>query len=250
MRGYTSFTEAATPEEVTQILGEFHAGLGGLIHKYDATLERFTGDGLMAFFNAPLPCPDPPDRAVRMAVDMQAVLRQLCSKWNDLGYRIGFGIGIAYGEATTGRIGFEGRFDYAAIGSVVNLASRLCSDAKDGQMNLSLHALLNANTVNPGNNYLSGSQFFVNLTATKNLAGFQIGPVAYYQKQVTGDANYGGPAVFRGQTFPGPEQYAVGGSVIHRFERASVQFMVTQDVFTWNAIQGTKAWFNVSYKLF
>lgn len=134
MRGYTSFTEAATPEEVTEILGEFHAGLGGLIHKYDATLERFTGDGLMAFFNAPLPCPDPADRAVRMAVDMQAVLRQLCSKWNARGYRIGFGIGIAYGEATTGRIGFEGRFDYAAIGSVVNLASRLCSDAKDGQI--------------------------------------------------------------------------------------------------------------------
>jgi class 3 adenylate cyclase len=144
MRGYTSFTEAATPEEVTQILGEFHAGLGGLIHKYDATLERFTGDGLMAFFNAPLPCPDPADRAVRMAVDMQTALRRLCSKWNALGYRIGFGIGIGYGEATTGRIGFEGRFDYAAIGSVVNLASRLCSDAKDGQILIEsrMHALV------------------------------------------------------------------------------------------------------------
>lgn len=85
---------------------------------------------------------------------------------------------------------------------------------------------------------------------TKNLAGFQIRPVAYYQKQVTGDANYGGPTVFRGQTFPGPEQYAVGGSVIHRFGKASVQFMVTQDVFARNTIQGTKVWLNASYKLF
>lgn len=134
MRGYTSFTEAATPEEVMQMLGEFHSSLGGLIHKYDATLERFTGDGLMAFFNAPLPCPDPTDRAVRMAVDMQVALRQLSRKWKDLGYQVGFGIGIAHGEATTGRIGFEGRFDYAAIGSVVNLASRLCNEAKEGQI--------------------------------------------------------------------------------------------------------------------
>lgn len=116
--------------------------------------------------------------------------------------------------------------------------------------NLSLHALFNANTVNPANNYLSGSQVFVNLTATKNVAGFQIGPVAYYQKQVTGDANYGGPTVFRGRTFPGPEQYAVGGSVIHRFEKVSVQFMITQDVFARNTTQGTKVWFNLSYKLF
>jgi class 3 adenylate cyclase len=134
MRGYTAFTEAATPEVVTHVLREYHLLLGELIRKYDATLERFTGDGFMAFFNAPLPCPDPSNQAVRMAVDMQAVLRQLSNKWKGLGYKIGFGIGIAHGEATVGRIGFEGRFDYAAIGSVVNLAARLCSEARDGQI--------------------------------------------------------------------------------------------------------------------
>lgn len=120
----------------------------------------------------------------------------------------------------------------------------------DKGWNVTLHALGNANTINPANQYLSGNQVFLNLTATKNLAGFHIGPVAYYQKQVTGDANLGGRAVFLGQTFAGPEQYAVGGSVIHRFERTSLQFMVTQDVFSRNAIQGTKVWLNVSYKLF
>ena len=120
----------------------------------------------------------------------------------------------------------------------------------DHGWNLTLHALLNTNTVNPANQYLSGDQVFLNLTATKNVAGFHVGPVAYYQKQISGDANFGGIGVFRGQTFPGPEQYAVGGSVIHRFERTSIQFMITQDVFSRNAIQGTKAWLNVSYKLF
>jgi adenylate cyclase len=116
------------------MLAEYHAVLGILIRQYEATLERFTGDGLMAFFNAPLPCPDPARRAVHMAVDMQAVLRRLSNKWTGLGYKVGFGIGIAHGEATTGRIGFEGRFDYAAIGSCVNLASRLCGEARDGQI--------------------------------------------------------------------------------------------------------------------
>jgi adenylate cyclase len=134
MRGYSAFTEAATPEEVRQLLGEYHVLLGELIRQYDATLERFTGDGLMAFFNAPLPCAEPVARAVHMAMDMQAALRPLSSKWKRRGYEIGFGIGIAYGEATTGRIGFEGRFDYAAIGPVVNLASRLCNEARDGQI--------------------------------------------------------------------------------------------------------------------
>lgn len=134
MRSYTSFTEAATPQEVAELLHEYHSLLGQLIYKYDATLERFTGDGLMAFFNAPLPCPDPSNRAVCMAIDMQIALRPLLSKWNGLGYKIGFGIGIAHGEATTGQIGFEGRFDYAAIGPIVNLASRLCSEARDGQI--------------------------------------------------------------------------------------------------------------------
>lgn len=134
MRGYTSFTEAATPEEVTQMLAEYHAVLGILIRQYEATLERFTGDGLMAFFNAPLPCSNPAWRAVHLAVDMQAVLRRLSSRWRDLGFQVGFGIGIAHGEATTGRIGFEGRFDYAAIGPCVNLASRLCGEARDGQI--------------------------------------------------------------------------------------------------------------------
>jgi hypothetical protein len=120
----------------------------------------------------------------------------------------------------------------------------------DKGWNVTLHALANVNTINPANQYLSGNQVFLNLTATRNLAGFHVGPVAYYQKQVSGDANLGGRAVFLGQTFPGPEQYAVGGSVIRRFERTVLQFMVTQDVFSRNAIQGTKVWLNLSYKLF
>jgi len=134
MRGFTAFAEAAAPEDVMAVLGEYHAALGVLIHKFEGTLERFVGDGVLVLFNDPLPCPDPSERAVRMALEMQAAIGTLCTKWRAAGHQIGFGIGITHGDATLGRIGFEGRFDYSAIGSVVNLAARLCGEARDGQI--------------------------------------------------------------------------------------------------------------------
>jgi adenylate cyclase len=116
------------------VLQAYHASLGGLIHKYEGTVERFSGDGIMIFFNDPLPCPDPSLRAVQMAIEMRDHVGQLIVTWRKHGYELGFGVGIAHGYATLGRIGFEGRFDYGAVGTVVNLAARLCSDAKDGQI--------------------------------------------------------------------------------------------------------------------
>lgn len=134
LRGFTAFAEAAAPEEVMSVLGEYHAALGALIHEYEATLERFIGDGVMVWFNDPLPCPNPCERAVRMALAMQASIGTQSGTWRKAGHRLGFGVGITYGYATLGRIGFEGRFDYSAIGSVVNLAARLCSEARDSQI--------------------------------------------------------------------------------------------------------------------
>ena len=134
LRGFTSFAETAEPEEVMKVVREYHETLGKLIHKHEATLERFTGDGLMVWFNDPLPCPDPSLKAVRMAVEMRDSVAGLLQRWRKLGHELGFGVGIAQGYATLGRIGFEGRFDYAAIGTVVNLAARLCSEAADGQV--------------------------------------------------------------------------------------------------------------------
>ena len=134
LRGYTGFSETAEPEEVIKYLREYHEVLGKLIHKYGATLERFTGDGVMVWFNDPLPCPDPCQRAVNMAVEMRAGVAELAAHWRRQGYELGFGVGIAHGYATLGRIGFEGRFDYAAVGTVVNLSARLCSQAQDGQI--------------------------------------------------------------------------------------------------------------------
>ena len=134
LRGFTSFAETAEPEEVMKVVREYHETLGKLIHKHEATLERFTGDGLMVWFNDPLPCPDPSLKAVRMAVEMRDSVAGLLQRWRKLGHELGFGVGIAQGYATLGRIGFEGRFDYAAIGTVVNLAARLCGEAADGQI--------------------------------------------------------------------------------------------------------------------
>jgi adenylate cyclase len=116
------------------ILGEYYAGVGAIIHKYQGTIEHFAGDGLMAILNDPLPCPDPCVHAVRMAVEMRTAVGDLTAKWHKRGFDLGFGVGIAHGYATLGRVGFEGRFDYAAIGAVTNLASRLCDEAKDGQV--------------------------------------------------------------------------------------------------------------------
>ena len=129
LRGFTPFAETSEPEEVMAVLGEYFSALGDLVTRYEGTLERFTGDGLMVFFNDPLPCEDAPDRAVGLAVAMRGRIRDLASSWTARGHDLGFSIGIAQGFATLGRIGFEGRFDYAAIGSVTNLAARLCAEA-------------------------------------------------------------------------------------------------------------------------
>jgi adenylate cyclase len=137
LRGFTAFSETAEPEAVTGVLGEYHARLGALIFQFEGTLERFTGDGLMVFFNDPLPCPDPASRAVRMAVAMRRAAGELTGKWRKHGYDLGFSVGIAMGYATLGRIGFEGRVDYGAIGTGTNLASRLCDEARPGQILIS-----------------------------------------------------------------------------------------------------------------
>ena len=134
LRGFTAFAEIAEPEEVMAVLREYHASLGELIHRHEGTLDHFAGDGFMVLFNDPLPCPDPSMKAVRMAAEMRDTVAALSVKWRRYGPELGFGIGIARGYATLGRIGFEGRFDYSAIGTVVNLAARLCAEAKGGQI--------------------------------------------------------------------------------------------------------------------
>lgn len=134
LRGFTAFAEASEPEEVMAVLAEYHEALGALIDRFEGTLERFTGDGLMVFFNDPLPCDDAAERAVTMAVAMRDRVDELAAGWSRRGNDLGFGIGIAQGYATLGRIGFEGRSDYAAIGSVTNLAARLCAAAGPGQI--------------------------------------------------------------------------------------------------------------------
>ena len=134
MRGFTAFSETAEPEDVMAVLREYHDALGPLVHRYEGTLDRFTGDGMLVVFNDPVPCPDPALRAVRLAVDMRDAAVSLARSWMARGHEIGFGVGIAQGYATLGRIGFEGRFDYTAIGTVTNVAARLCADAKDGQI--------------------------------------------------------------------------------------------------------------------
>jgi class 3 adenylate cyclase len=134
MRGFTAFAETAEPEEVMDVLREYHTSLGDLIFRFEGTLERFAGDGLMVFFNDPIPCPDGPERAVRMTVAMRNRVQDLAESWTKRGHDLAFAVGIAQGYATLGRIGFEGRFDYAAIGSVTNLAARLCGEAGPWQI--------------------------------------------------------------------------------------------------------------------
>jgi adenylate cyclase len=128
-RGFTPFAEISEPEEVMAVLNEFHTALGELVFRYEGTLERFAGDGVMVFFNDPVPCADAPRRALEMSLDLRDRVRVLAEGWQRLGHDLALGIGVAQGYATLGRIGFHGRFDYAAIGSVTNLAARLCDGA-------------------------------------------------------------------------------------------------------------------------
>ena len=134
LRGYTAFTEAMGADEVMRVLGEFHAAMGELVMHYGATLERFAGDGLMIFLNDPIEIPDPATQAIRMAIEMQDAFSRQQDVWKQRGYTLAMGIGIAQGIATIGAIGFEGRRDYGAIGSVTNLAARLCGEAAGGQI--------------------------------------------------------------------------------------------------------------------
>lgn len=134
LRGFTAFAETAEPEEVMGVLGEYHAAMGQAVMEHEGTLECFIGDGIMVLFNDPVPVPDPQARAVRMAVAMRDLYDELSNQWVKLGYELGLGVGIAQGFATIGAIGFEGRWDYGSIGTVCNLASRLCGEAKPGQI--------------------------------------------------------------------------------------------------------------------
>ena len=152
LRGFTGFSESADPEDVMALLREYHAAIGEIIIKYSGTLERYAGDGVMVVFNDPVPVPKPALQAVQAALDMRAAIGALTEKWSRLGHDLGFGVGIAHGHATLGTIGFEGRFDYAAIGTVSNVASRLCDEAKPGQILISprvLMAVEDAVTVEP-----------------------------------------------------------------------------------------------------
>jgi len=155
LRGFTAFAETAEPEEVMGVLREYHAEMGRLILAHEGTLERFTGDGMMVFFNDPVEVPNPAERAIRMAVAMRDVVGGLAAGWRKRGWDLALGVGVAQGYATIGAIGFEGRLDYGAIGTVTNLAARLCGEAGAGQILVSgrvaaaVEALIEAESVGP-----------------------------------------------------------------------------------------------------
>ena len=134
LRAFSAFAEITEPEEVMSVLREFHVAMGELIFRFEATLEGFRGDGMVMFFNDPLPCPDPTVRAVRMGVAMRRRMAELTATWRKRGHQLGFGVGIDQGFATLGKIGFEGRWDYGSVGTVANMASRLCAQAQPGQI--------------------------------------------------------------------------------------------------------------------
>jgi adenylate cyclase len=140
LRGFTSFTDSSEPEEVMEVLREYHQSLGELIFRYEGTLERFLGDGIMIIFNDPIPCPEHTRRAVGLALDMREQVDRLAKEWSRKGHNLGLGIGIASGYATLGQIGFEHRREYSAIGGVTNLASRLCGEARPSQIVISQRA--------------------------------------------------------------------------------------------------------------
>jgi class 3 adenylate cyclase/CheY-like chemotaxis protein len=134
LRGFTAFAETSEPEEVMGVLREYHAEMGKLILEHEGTLERFTGDGMMIFFNDPVVVPNPAERAIRMAMAMREQVSELSKGWRKRGHDLSLGIGIAKGYATIGAIGFEGRLDYGAVGTVTNMAARLCGEANGGQI--------------------------------------------------------------------------------------------------------------------
>jgi class 3 adenylate cyclase len=134
LRGFAGFAETAEPEEVIAVLRDYHMNLGPLVHKYEGTLERFLGDGFLILFNDPLPCDQPSIQAVKMAIEMRDRFERLATEWRNRGHQLGFAMGMSQGFATLGRIGFEGRFEYSAVGNVVNLAARLCAQASSGQI--------------------------------------------------------------------------------------------------------------------
>lgn len=134
LRGFTAFTDSAEPEEVMAVLGDYHRAMGELVMAHQGTIEHFAGDGLMIFFNDPIRLDDPTGAAVRMALAMQERFRPLADAWSKQGFELQLGIGLAHGYATLGAVGFEGRWDYACIGSVSNLAARLCAEAKGGEI--------------------------------------------------------------------------------------------------------------------
>jgi class 3 adenylate cyclase len=137
LRGFTAFSETAEPEELIGVLREFHEAVGGVLRHFEATVGYFAGDSIMAYFNDPLPCPDPEARAAETAVAIRAAMETPIARWHKYGHDLGLGIGIAAGYATLGMVGFEGRFEYTALGTVVNLAARLCAEARAGQILIS-----------------------------------------------------------------------------------------------------------------
>jgi adenylate cyclase len=165
LRGFTSFAEAAEPEEVIAVLREYHAAIGELVQQYEGTLERFVGDGVLIFFNDPLPQEDHTERAVRMALEMRERVHVLAERWSGRGHLLGFGIGMARGYATLGSVGFERRLEYSVIGPVPNLACRLCDEAKPGQILISEHVFAalsdQVETVPQGDLALKGFQNLV-----------------------------------------------------------------------------------------
>jgi class 3 adenylate cyclase len=140
IRGFTAFCETAEPEETIEVLQTYHEEMGRLINAHGAGVDHRMGDGVMVLFNDPLPCDDPAGDAVRLAIAMRERMAVLCAKWKRLGYRLGFGVGVSLGYATVGMVGFEGRIDYTASGTAINLASRLCDEAEDGEILLSPRA--------------------------------------------------------------------------------------------------------------
>jgi adenylate cyclase len=134
LRGFTAFTDRADPDEVLELLRAYHVSLGRTVEEFGGTLEHFAGDGVMIFFNDPFPVDRPAERAIRMAIALQKAFTPIAQAWQKLGHEVGLGIGIAQGEATLGVIGFEERWEYAAIGNVPNLAARLCGEARAGEI--------------------------------------------------------------------------------------------------------------------